>query len=891
MKIIFNPFYDSHVYMDLEARGSLIGEKYAGGTELVEELRLRVGLTSLNPDPMERTARYMKAIRATLDSGKDTYAEIFRSSFAKDELGVSMTLLGWRDILVAQGWAPEDYTTSPKLNALTDIEKYFDCQGPADYKRELLEYLTEDQTSLKSITIESILPSDKLPSYYRRLLNAASQCGADVKYMPAPEAAAAEGTALRAIQEYLLYGTPAKVSQDESLKVYRFQNTDEALKYAALKNTGIISSQETVMLREIFRAMNLPLPKTTDESVPQVVKLLPLAIALRKADIDVSSLLAFLSIEPNPLSSLKVKVINGEQEWYVSLNRILRNHLLSNGGLDKYWYEVLEGELYNSEGEIRKPADRRAIELISQVGFSKGKISKEDLKDLIKLLKTWAQRNLETRGALVSYCGFTELLAEDLKGEAEVDYVLRWLSSAGSPTIRTVMPAELGSCEVVDSPSAVADPVSTLYWADCWTAGKGTAELDFLSPADIAELGIETDTGKVTYEAMRYALAIGISKIKDSLVILTCDNKDGEPVQEHPVLIELKSCCSLTEDKPSEHLYDAKFPVIGLADRGFQHVVDKSRFENLRIPKAEGGLKRSKESYTSLSTLINYPFDYVMNYVLHWEAYGIDSMSDIATVKGIVAHRYIEYLLLHSENDIAKAKELHKAQYAKRIEECIREKGVSMYMDENRLEASSFKAALNPAVDTLLDFIQKNNLAVEDMEYAINTHLPVIGDFTGSVDLLLKDSKGNNVVVDMKWNEGKSYNRRLESGNTLQLALYKKALETEGRTVSSVGYFVLPQRKFLTSDTFLLPSDLVEHINGAFTGDHFQMACNSYEYRMAQIESGLIEDADGKELANIQYHKDSIPMQLYPLDTDYNNPTLKSSPYGTPNLILKGGLE
>jgi hypothetical protein len=177
------------------------------------------------------------------------------------------------------------------------------------------------------------------------------------------------------------------------------------------------------------------------------------------------------------------------------------------------------------------------------------------------------------------------------------------------------------------------------------------------------------------------------------------------------------------------------------------------------------------------------------------------------------------------------------------------------------------------------------------MERTIDIVLPVIGPFTGSIDLLLKDAEGNYVVVDMKWNEGKRYNKRLESGNILQLALYKKALEEEGKAVSAVGYFVLPQRKFLTSDTYIKESDVVEFIEGEAIGDHFKMACNSYLYRMKQIKEGIIEDAEGMELANIQYHKDSIKENLYPLETLYEDPSCKDFPYGKPNLILKGGLE
>mgnify|MGYP003300184631 CR=1 FL=1 len=891
MKIIFNPFYDNHVYVDMDAKGSLMGEKYAGGTELVEELRLRTGLTSVSPDPMERTAVYMKAIRETLESASCEHADIFRASFTQDGLGVAMTLLGWRDKLVAQAWRPKGYTKSAKLNALTEIEANFDCPGSADARRELLEQLQMGNASLAGIAIESVLPSDKLPSYYRRLLIAAGKNGAAVSYMPLPEASAAEGTALRAIQEYLLKGTPAKVTPDESIKLHRFLNPEAALKYAAMKNGGMIASRETVMLREMFRAMNLPLPKTTDVSVPQIVKLLPLAFALRKKEIDVNSLLAFLSIEPNPLASLKLKVVHEEKEWYVSLNRELRQHLMSKGGLDNKWFEMLNCDLYNHEGNLLTASKRKAMEFVTHVGASSGTLTKDEILDIVKMLKSWAATDMDTRGELIRYCKFTEMLAEDLKGDMAAEDIIRWLSSAGAPTVRTVMPAEVGAPEVTDSPAALADPTASLWWADCWVDGKSASELDFLSPADIAELGMHTDTGKTAYEAMRYALAVGVSKIKDSLVILTCDKKDGEPVHEHPLLVELQSCCSLKEDKPSEELYNGTYPVDGMPERQVAHLVDKEHFGKFVDPDDDKLLKRGTESYTSLSCLINYPFDYVLRYLLHWEGYGVESMPDLPTVKGTVSHRYVECLLKESGKDIAKAKAIHEAEHKERIEECILEKGAVMYMDENRLEKIAFRTSLKHAVDSLLKFMLDNNLTVEGMEHPIRTTLPVIGTFTGSIDLLLKDEDGNNVVVDMKWSEGKTYNRRLETGNILQLALYKRAMEAEGRPVSALGYFVLPQRKFLTSDTHIPASDVVEYIPGKFAGDHFTMACNSYLYRMAQIRKGVIEDAEGMELADIQYHKDSIKMNLYPLDTVYGDESRKGLPYGTPNLILKGGLE
>ena len=892
IKIIFNPFYGNHVYVDFDKRNSVIGEKHVNGSELINELQLRAGLTSVISDDMERTARYMKAINSALNDAANPHVKIFRSSFDNDRLGVATTLLGWRDTLIKMAWSPEKYTKSPKLNALIDIEKYFDCPGLADCRKELLEKMESKQVSLEDLSIESILPNDKLPYYFSRLLNAAADCGATVTYSDRPLPAASEGTVLRLLQEYLLEGKKVNLSDmnnDDSIKLYRLHNADDALRYAALSHPDVISAKDSVLIREVFRAKNLPLTRTTDTSVPQVVRLLPLALSLRKRYVDVNSLLAFLSIEPNPLSSLKVKVTSSDKESFVSVNRLLREHLLSKGGFGEEWYDVLNGEMYDWEGQPVKKTNK-ILELIAKMESYDGTMTKEELDTILKQLMSWSTKDMDSRGALLRYCRFVKCLIEDDE-TIEVDSLIRWLSSVAAPAANSIQPAEVGSCDMIETPSSLTDQVDCMCWADCWHNGKTTNELDFLSPIDIEEMGVAIDSAQKLYESQRMAIAYGLSKVKSRLVILTCNKVDGELAQEHPLMIELKTLCGLKEDSCSDEDFTSLFDINGKPERKIEHKVNEEHFKNLRKSIEDGGLRRKCESYSSLDKLINFPFDYVMDYLLHWNAYGVDAMPDIAMVKGKVAHRYIELLLKDSKFDLAKAKDIHNNNFDERVKSCIEENGLVLNLDENRLACSSYLTALKSAVTSLLKFIEDNKLTVVSMEEKIDTKFDVIGDFTGSIDLLLSNEEGDLVVVDMKWSEGKTYKERLEKGDILQLALYRKALELKGHNVVGVGYFVLPQRKFFTSSDSFTQSDIVELVEGINLGDYFKLACNSYKYRMKQIEQGVIEDAEGAALADIQYHNDMHAENLYPLKTDYNDQTMKGSPYGKSNLILKGGIE
>ncbi len=59
---------------------------------------------------------------------------------------------------------------------------------------------------------------------------------------------------------------------------------------------------------------------------------------------------------------------------------------------------------------------------------------------------------------------------------------------------------------------------------------------------------------------------------------------------------------------------------------------------------------------------------------------------------------------------------------------------------------------------------------------------------------------------------------------------------------------------------------------------------------MKQLADGIIEEGEGLELANLQYVKDTVEKELYPLRGDYYQETMKENSYGNKNIVLKGGL-
>ena len=190
----------------------------------------------------------------------------------------------------------------------------------------------------------------------------------------------------------------------------------------------------------------------------------------------------------------------------------------------------------------------------------------------------------------------------------------------------------------------------------------------------------------------------------------------------------------------------------------------------------------------------------------------------------------------------------------------------------------------------------QRNLALNSILYnsikIIESHGDTVYD-NFKIDL---DSNGDYVIIDFKWNESTTYQKKLEQNDALQLAVYKAVIEKylkdqgDNHKVCFMGYYALP-RHTLYSVYDNIKHKYIEVVIPENNADLMKLAVNSYLYRINQIKSGVIEEGENLKLADLQYVKDSNSKQLYPLRGDYNDNTLKSTSYGNKNIVLKGGLE
>ena len=913
MKLIYSPYFGARPYVELTRRGILFDTKAVGTAGLLDELELRLGRKGAVHSETERLVAYVKAMREAVNR---EYNLFFAQSFQSDEIGTAKVLLGWRDALKMTMWNGE-YDGSERLRGLSCIEMYFDALisskegkwGIAD-RWETLRYELSlgNVFRFPGLEIECRVPEESLPKVVRETLALLPRRDIPVSFVTEFTPAAPERTALRRIQEVLL-GAPSVSGEKETLPAdgsFRYfapQYGYDAFQIVA----GGMRPEEGVLLvvedpkrlNDTLSVLDRPRIAAAANGYPQSEQLFLLGLSLFRTPVDVNSLTSYLRVPVNPLGKLHVKKERTDgTAYYRALNHELLDLLLEEGGLIG-WKETLDAALYDGEGAPLTVKERE--EVLGRIDMWErlspdGDIPVEELRAYMDNMRKWADgcaTVMDDSGfaALSSYCSAVADLLEGKEGTLDSQTLTRWAAALMQSVPMGSTPAEEGAFDAVGDIREVVDGPRSVVWLGCVGEDAARYPYDFLSEGEKQLVGVPSKE-----DASRYAhqaLVAGVASIRESLVLVTYGIMDGESTREHPLMIELKAKFSLSpvpeEDYPKGLWVKGEF--IGPGVSRSEYEVDPSVFEGVDVPRAEGGLRRYAESSTSLQKLILYPFDYVMNYILHMENYGEAELQDVMSVRGKVAHLYVQRLIELSGKDVGKMAEIHASSFGSLVLSCAESTGAVLLLEENGLEYTRFKETLCESVTHLLDLLERNELTIEGTEVEMKTELPVVGHFIAYVDLLLKDSSGNYVIFDLKWSEGSYYYRKVERGDILQLAMYREAVKAVlGGDVSAMGYWVFPKHQLVTVEGALgdTHEDIVYYPD---TGrDVFAEVCHSYEFRMDQLRRGIIEEGEKFGFLSIDYYNQQEVLGLYPLEADFDDECAKGRPYGNENLTLKGGL-
>lgn len=859
MRIIYSPYFDQGIYRSISPGSVLIDEQVVGTRGLLDELELRAGMTGKETQWFTRVVAYFRAAKAVLDAGHKPF---FEESFSKDELGVAGELLRWRDALVLTGWTPEIPCEGPvayKFRDLALVERRFKTPGESDRWWAL----TQAKGYLAGSTVEVRVPKSALE---RVIIIALEASGAVISYA----------------EEH----NGEELNLKASVKALQFRNQSDAYRWISgqdIKDGTLVVNRNNKSLNDVLRAMGKPLVKSDyRDSNPLTIQLFKLGFGLFSERVDIKTLVAYLNIPVNPLP------FKGRKE--------LLNLLTSQGGYGENWNEVL------TEYEIKSPAVVDAPNPPAKARLDAVKAYSDELKDWARRYAQMLQneaKNPDLMSQLLSLAEMCEALdsvlettPEEFPYEQLEHYVDGIYSACSFPDEK----AQVGSFDIIGDVRAIVEGPRKLIWLDCNADTTGKYPLFFLSRAEMDYLqgqGVTLVDDETFVRTSSLAVKRALESVQEEIVFAICRKVRGERSDEHPIWTEIKAKeIPYTLDENPEMPTGNVLPVQKLQAPPFEFKLE----EGIVIPERPHG-----ESYSSIETLIQRPIDYVLDYVLKLRENDILQLADMRTVKGNVAHAVIEKVMIDLRDK--RIREYTDEKLSVIIDEKAISSGVLLY--GSKVEYDSFKLKLIQSVKTLLDIVIDNDLEVFDCEHYIEVTLPEvveedgtvrsIGKFNARIDLLLQDANKDFVVLDLKWSESSRYRIKVKNQEDLQLQLYAAALEAAypEHKVLGCGYYVIPQCVIETHEGYFCD---MEHANYYELPPEsyvpiYEEAVRSYAYRKLQLEEGILEGGEGQLLDhNTVDYLGAIfisRIDLYPLEPDWQDETVKASAYGNKNYILK----
>jgi hypothetical protein len=255
-----------------------------------------------------------------------------------------------------------------------------------------------------------------------------------------------------------------------------------------------------------------------------------------------------------------------------------------------------------------------------------------------------------------------------------------------------------------------------------------------------------------------------------------------------------------------------------------------------------------------------------MNYTLEFSDVSETEIKLFLTY-GNVAHEVVETLFTAERGELSLGEFVNR-EYEQVFSQALVRKGALLLLPEHHLDRERLKYLLKGCVGKLATIIQENGLTVISCEQKEEQDLGFQGGILiqGYIDMLLRDSAGNDVVFDLKYVSKKDkYKTVLEKNRAIQLAIYEAMLKNHQGHSQSVrtAYFVMPLGKLFSTDSFI--GDNCEKINPQNTDDVMTQLRNGYAERVKEISEGRIETADNAPTGSLEY---ATTPGVYPLEDD-----------------------
>lgn len=873
MKIIYSPHYDGEIF--LGDQPEMMGVKYVGTLGLLEELGLRTGIRNKPMSDVEREANYLYAMQ------KHIIKTPFEKASKVDPIGVASKLMRWRDDLIMAGWDKTVQASThkfPKLSLLAAIEADFKVLGVPDLWRAVYSVCQKDKTVARSIKeIQIDCPWSEIPALVQFTLSAIENHGVTVtKTVPD-------------------VNTTQKLDVGK-IKMLAFDDLNDAYEWIAkvsnLPTDTVIVNRDNVRLNHTLFTWDMPaVHSSLVRSNPQLLQLFKLSMSVLARPFNLQNLVAYLRL---PMSPIPTK-----------LRYTLAFLLTKNGGfgekkireegnakgknLDDWENEIENYTFLNKDGKATVQAKNKKMPFLNVIREPYADwIPKDELIAYIEKLQKWLQGFKQVKDLPEAYVRqlhelslmFSSLLTavKTLQDKLQYDDIEKLVMQIYRPMNYTLHQPQERSMNVINDIRSMAETASMLIWLDCQAEDIESDPYDFLNTEErdyLSQNGVILPDFYQHLELLRSERIRLLNNVKEQVILVKSLYDGTTRLGEHSVVAELRYHCK--NGLPTTTV-DELFNGLRTTNNNTDSI-DRfnSQFYYELGPIAYNG---RKESNTSIDTLIQFPFDYVMEYVADLPNPVDEELRNTYLTLGLVAHYFFQHVIEDSNKDLKKMRAVVDTEFKERLEEAIDATGLILRQPENASQLHVFKWQLKDSMLALIDIMWQLGLKPDACEKNFPKNkkdkfeIEGIGPFGARIDFLLTNDAGNFVIFDFKWSMGKSYIEKMEKCNAIQLELYRQTVlatyKKQGKVVAGVGYYLMPKKQLVTYDFEEIPgSTLIKKIDKDNTGLYEKIKA-SYSYRMKEIREGHIEEAEMMDMKDVPdcYFADQKGQNLCPLETE-----------------------
>ena len=830
------------------------GIYYTGPKGLISLLETYLGLAG-TPADLEylRIEKYRQALSQHLEKEPTAF---FARSFLADQFGTAQDLLSRRDELLMAGW---DFQIRegcpPRIRTLSEIEQHYDPSyaGYADRFELVLNSLPELHHPIKSIHLCE--PLDLLPYSLQRLFRSLETSGIELHSMPEPLIPEQARTDLERFQMGLFNRSgPFELEGDGSLLLIKGKDDALLAGYLAKLLAGNPDFKPSILIRESSRLLEAAfaqegLPGMGLESTSlarPVLQILKLAPAFLWTPINPYKMLEFVNLALKPLDDDLANAIGAE--------------LAASPGLDsEQWrrsiaraFERIEKKYPNDPKRLAAARDQYQFWFRRKRYPQDGHVPKAQVFSIFAHIQSWAyetfERDGKTNSSLLVLSEQAKRIKEILEALPEQQLTMleteRIVRTIYEPTPFVVQAEEQGRYHRVPHPGAAIQSMPDLIW---WNFIQ-QEPVHFFSRWYVQERkyleqqGVRTETPDEENTRRLRMRRLPIARTSKRLLLFVPDSRQGESAIAHPLTGELEAIFGDLTPIRIEAEQEKSIP-------GFPGVVpaycqlaprplpQPQAFIN--VSKKDWIKDRKKESYTSLESLLYYPYQWVFRYQLRLRKSSILSVVPDETLMGKLAHRLFEKLF--EEFHINWTREQLDQWIETTFPDLLAREGAVLLLYGREPERISFLRRIKFAAWSLVSAIQANNWEVEASEEELERE---IGDSSirGFADLILKRGP-EKAILDLKWRGLRRRSEMIRNEEDLQLNLYSLLL-TGDPGGAHTAYFIIRDGRFVarTNEAFAE----VQPVQGdadrreVCQRIHQRMVA-TWEWRKGQLQKGWIE--------------------------------------------------